>query len=78
MSERIELLLRMFAVGEEPVGIRVTLYGPSNGIRSIMNALEEDERDLIWELIDIRQVHFHRGTTFLLREIWPIHNVPTA
>ncbi|KFK22548.1 hypothetical protein AALP_AAs68488U000900 [Arabis alpina] len=47
MDEILELPERMFAAGEEPVGIRVTAYGPSCGIRTIMNALEEDERNII-------------------------------
>ncbi|VVB12078.1 unnamed protein product [Arabis nemorensis] len=34
---------RMFAARHEPVGIRVTAYHPTNGIRVILNALEEDE-----------------------------------
>lgn len=39
------------AACEEAVGIRVTSYGLSNGIRSIMNALSEDEGRMIQESI---------------------------
>ncbi|VVB05201.1 unnamed protein product [Arabis nemorensis] len=34
---------RMFVVGHEPVGIQVTAYHPSDGIRVILNAFEEEE-----------------------------------
>ncbi|KAF8045859.1 hypothetical protein N665_4280s0003 [Sinapis alba] len=38
---------RMFAIGEEPVGIRVTPYHKPSCISKILNALEEDEIRLI-------------------------------
>ncbi|VVB09957.1 unnamed protein product [Arabis nemorensis] len=34
---------RMFAVGHGLVGIQVTAYHPFDGIRVILNALEEEE-----------------------------------
>lgn len=38
---------RMFAVGHEPFGIRVTAYHKSRGIMSILNALKKDEVDFL-------------------------------
>ncbi|KAG2330170.1 hypothetical protein Bca52824_001350 [Brassica carinata] len=40
---------RMFAIGEEPVGIRVTPYHKPSSITKILNALEEDETRFIRE-----------------------------
>ncbi|VVB08043.1 unnamed protein product [Arabis nemorensis] len=34
---------RMFAVGHEPMEIQVTTYHPSDRIRVILNALEEEK-----------------------------------
>ncbi|VVB11356.1 unnamed protein product [Arabis nemorensis] len=41
--EKPDLPHRMFATGHELVGIQVTAYHPTGGIRSILNALEQDE-----------------------------------
>ncbi|KAF8116346.1 hypothetical protein N665_0019s0026 [Sinapis alba] len=48
----------MFAVGEEPVGVRVLTYQSSSALKWIFNALEDDEVDIIrrssfGKLIDI-------------------------
>lgn len=40
---------RMFTIGEEPVGIRVTPYHKPSSIIKILNALEEDETTFIRE-----------------------------
>ncbi|KAF3593017.1 hypothetical protein DY000_02023363 [Brassica cretica] len=47
MVEMIEVPDRMFADGEEPVGIRVLAYHRSSGIRSILRVLSEDEIQFI-------------------------------
>ncbi|VVB04434.1 unnamed protein product [Arabis nemorensis] len=74
-EREIELPGRMFAAGEEPVGVRVTSYGPSNGIRAIMNALDEEERAIIqnssfgkFVAISEKPSHLTRGRCTLLLE----------
>lgn len=47
MEDIVQLLDRIFAVGHELVGVRVTAYGPIKGIWYILNALDEDEREVI-------------------------------
>ena len=47
MVEMIEVPDRMFADGEEPVGIRVLAYHRSSGIRSILRVLSDDEIQFI-------------------------------
>lgn len=37
----------MFAVGEEPVGVRILTYQSSSALKRIFNALDEDEVDII-------------------------------
>lgn len=39
----------MFAIGEEPVGLRVTPYHKPTSIRKILNALDPDEIQIIRE-----------------------------
>ncbi|KAF8054406.1 hypothetical protein N665_1330s0001 [Sinapis alba] len=51
-SNPMNLPVRIFAVGEEPVGIRVTPYHKPRAIRRIINALDADE------------VEFLRGSPF--------------
>lgn len=46
-GENVELPKRMFAVGGEPVGIRVNAYHKAGGISQILSALEEDEVKII-------------------------------
>ncbi|CAF2269431.1 unnamed protein product [Brassica rapa] len=38
---------RMFAFGEEPVGVRVTPYHKPFAINKILSALEDDEVDVL-------------------------------
>ncbi|CAF2111315.1 unnamed protein product, partial [Brassica oleracea] len=38
---------RIFAVGHEPVGVRITLYHKPYAIRQILNALDPEELDTI-------------------------------
>lgn len=40
----------MFAAGEEPVGVRVLSYQSSGAIKRILNALEDEEIDVIRDL----------------------------
>ncbi|CAN6801851.1 unnamed protein product [Brassica oleracea] len=47
MVEMIEVLDRMFADGEEPVGVRVLAYHRSSGIRSILRVLSDNEIQFI-------------------------------
>nr|VDD36778.1 unnamed protein product [Brassica oleracea] len=47
MVEMIEVPDRMFADGEEPVGIRVLAYHRSSGIQSILRVLSDDEIQFI-------------------------------
>nr|VDD25821.1 unnamed protein product [Brassica oleracea] len=52
MVEMIEVPDRMFADGEEPVGVRVLAYHRSSGIRSILRVLSDKE------------IHFIKNSTF--------------
>ncbi|KAJ4910157.1 hypothetical protein Rs2_04778 [Raphanus sativus] len=45
--EMIDLPDRMFADGEEPVGVRVLSYHPSSGTRSILKVLSDEEIQII-------------------------------
>ncbi|CAN7022294.1 unnamed protein product [Brassica rapa subsp. trilocularis] len=52
MVEMIKLPDRIFADGEEPVGVRVLAYHRSSGIQSILRVLSDDE------------IQFIKGSTF--------------
>ncbi|KAL0729115.1 hypothetical protein Bca4012_025208 [Brassica carinata] len=46
-------LPRMFALGEEPMGVRVTPYHKSSCISKILNALDKDEVEA-WTNLNLR------------------------
>lgn len=55
---------RMFAVGEEPLGVRVTPYHKPACIKKILNALDPDEVQIISETLFVKLIEIADKPTF--------------